>query len=192
MCVKSRFQLILLIVFLCTELASARGECQPVAVATWHFGKIAVTAAADILRNGNAVDAVEAGVNAVELDTQDQYFVGYGGLPNADGVMELDAAIMDGNSACSPCHSRPASCTRPNLWRSIPHAYRFRCTIHTTIISLSPPHALARTAVRQSLAPPPSLARRSGLPVRRGARIAGLPPACVRRAVKPSPHSIGE
>lgn len=38
------------------------------------------------------------GINAVELDTEDQYFVGVGGLPNAEGVMELDAAIMDGNS----------------------------------------------------------------------------------------------
>ena len=35
---------------------------------------------------------------AVELDNQDQYFVGLGGLPNADGVMELDAAVMDGKT----------------------------------------------------------------------------------------------
>ena len=34
----------------------------------------------------------------MELDTQDQYFVGLGGLPNADGVMEFDAAVMDGKS----------------------------------------------------------------------------------------------
>lgn len=41
---------------------------------------------------------VDAGITAVELDTQDQYFVGLGGLPNADGVMEYDAAIMDGKT----------------------------------------------------------------------------------------------
>ena len=83
---------------ICTlQLIGARSECcQPVAVATWHFGKIAVSAAAEVLTAGSAVDAVEAGVNAVEIDTKDQYFVGYGGLPNADGIMELDAAIMDG------------------------------------------------------------------------------------------------
>jgi isoaspartyl peptidase/L-asparaginase-like protein (Ntn-hydrolase superfamily) len=74
---------------------------KPVAVATWHFGKIAVEAAAKVLAKGGAIDACEAGVNAVELDTQDQYFVGYGGLPNAEGVMELDAAIMDGTNPWS-------------------------------------------------------------------------------------------
>lgn len=38
------------------------------------------------------------GITAVELDTKDQYFVGLGGLPNADGVMEFDAAVMDGKT----------------------------------------------------------------------------------------------
>lgn len=48
--------------------------------------------------NSTAVDAVEAGINAVEIDEKDQYFVGAGGLPNSMGVMELDAAIMDHKS----------------------------------------------------------------------------------------------
>lgn len=38
------------------------------------------------------------GVTAVELDTQDQYYVGLGGLPNSDGVMEFDAAVMEGTT----------------------------------------------------------------------------------------------
>lgn len=41
---------------------------------------------------------VDIGITAVELDNQDQYFVGLGGLPNADGVMEFDAAVMDGKT----------------------------------------------------------------------------------------------
>lgn len=41
---------------------------------------------------------VRSGITAVELDTQDQYFVGLGGLPNADGLMEFDAAVMDGKT----------------------------------------------------------------------------------------------
>jgi N4-(beta-N-acetylglucosaminyl)-L-asparaginase len=66
------------------------------AVATWKFGQIAINEAIQILRNGgSAVEAVEKGINAVELDTKDQYYVGVGGYPNKNGVMELDAAIMD-------------------------------------------------------------------------------------------------
>lgn len=48
-----------------------------------------ITAGADVL------DAVIAGVNIVELDPEDTS-VGYGGLPNADGVVQLDASVMHG------------------------------------------------------------------------------------------------
>jgi isoaspartyl peptidase/L-asparaginase-like protein (Ntn-hydrolase superfamily) len=65
-------------------------------VATWSFGAIAVEECVPLLLAGcSALKAVEKGVNKVELDDQDQYFVGVGGLPNADGVMEFDSAIMD-------------------------------------------------------------------------------------------------
>jgi N4-(beta-N-acetylglucosaminyl)-L-asparaginase len=76
-----------------------RGGGPAIAVATWDFGEIAVKEAAAHLREGwSAVDAAEAGVKAVEFDEQDQYYVGYGGLPNRDGLMEMDAAIMDGGA----------------------------------------------------------------------------------------------
>ncbi|HXH05272.1 MAG TPA: N(4)-(beta-N-acetylglucosaminyl)-L-asparaginase [Vicinamibacterales bacterium] len=48
-----------------------------------------ITAGQDVL------DAVIAGVNIVELDPEDTS-VGYGGLPNADGVVQLDASVMHG------------------------------------------------------------------------------------------------
>jgi len=48
-----------------------------------------MTAGADVL------DALIAGVNIVELDPEDTS-VGYGGLPNADGVVQLDACCMHG------------------------------------------------------------------------------------------------
>ncbi len=48
-----------------------------------------ITAGSDVL------DAVVAGVNIVELDPEDTS-VGYGGLPNADGVVQLDASVMHG------------------------------------------------------------------------------------------------
>jgi isoaspartyl peptidase/L-asparaginase-like protein (Ntn-hydrolase superfamily) len=46
---------------------------------------------------GSALDAVERGVNAVELDPS-VTSVGYGGMPNASGEVELDAMIMDGRT----------------------------------------------------------------------------------------------
>jgi N4-(beta-N-acetylglucosaminyl)-L-asparaginase len=48
-----------------------------------------MTAGSDVL------DACIAGVNIVELDPEDTS-VGYGGLPNADGVVQLDASVMHG------------------------------------------------------------------------------------------------
>src|SRR5918993_1384196 len=42
-----------------------------------------------------AVAAAVAGVNIVELDPEESG-VGYGGLPNADGVVQLDASVMHG------------------------------------------------------------------------------------------------
>lgn len=44
---------------------------------------------------GDTLDAVVAGVNIVEEDPEDTS-VGYGGLPNEDGVVELDACVMHG------------------------------------------------------------------------------------------------
>lgn len=44
---------------------------------------------------GSALDAVERGANLIEVDPNDTS-VGYGGLPNEEGVVQLDASIMDG------------------------------------------------------------------------------------------------
>ena len=59
-------------------------------------GVAAVATAVAAMSAGAApVDAAVAGVNLNELDPEDNS-VGYGGLPNEDGVVELDAAVMDG------------------------------------------------------------------------------------------------
>jgi len=52
----------------------------------------------EILKGGGScLDAVIAGVNRVEEDPED-ITVGYGGLPNERGVVELDASVMHGPS----------------------------------------------------------------------------------------------
>jgi N4-(beta-N-acetylglucosaminyl)-L-asparaginase len=48
-----------------------------------------------LLKGEDVVDAVVAGVNLCELDPLDDS-VGYGGLPNADGVVQLDSSCMHG------------------------------------------------------------------------------------------------
>lgn len=48
-----------------------------------------------ITRGSDVLEAVVAGVNIVELDPLDTS-VGYGGLPNAEGVVQLDSCVMHG------------------------------------------------------------------------------------------------
>lgn len=75
----------------------------PIAIATWEFGMRTCDAAIAVLAaGGSALDAVEKGATATEDDICVDS-VGFGGLPNAEGVVELDAAVMDG-----PTHSAGA------------------------------------------------------------------------------------
>lgn len=72
-----------------------------VSLATWPFGQIAVRAAVPVLREGRpALDGAVAGAQAVE-DDPSVTSVGYGGLPNALGQVQLDACVMDGRTLAS-------------------------------------------------------------------------------------------
>ncbi len=68
---------------------------KPIAIASAN-GLAATAKAMELITAGaDALDAVIAGVNIVENDPKDMS-VGYGGLPNEDGVVELDSSVMHG------------------------------------------------------------------------------------------------
>jgi N4-(beta-N-acetylglucosaminyl)-L-asparaginase len=72
----------------------------PLVISTWGANQKANAEAWKILYNGGrAVDAVERGVQIPEADPSDQS-VGFGGLPDRDGKVTLDACIMDEYANC--------------------------------------------------------------------------------------------
>lgn len=67
-------------------------------IATWTMALDGVTLGAEQLKsNGFAGDAIEAAIKDVE-DGEYYKSVGYGGLPNEEMIVELDAAYMDGDT----------------------------------------------------------------------------------------------
>ena len=69
--------------------------CKPVVISTWNHGLPANEEAWKILAgNGYSLDAVEAGVRVPEADPE-VITVGYGGIPDGDGKVTLDACIMN-------------------------------------------------------------------------------------------------
>jgi len=68
---------------------------EPIVISTWKHGVAANERAYEILSSGgNSLDAVEEGVKVSENDPN-VLSVGYGGLPDNEGRVTLDAAIMD-------------------------------------------------------------------------------------------------
>ena len=77
--------------------AAAQAQAAPrnIVISSWN-GLRACAKAMEMLHAGkDTLDAVIAGVNINELDPEDNT-VGYGGLPNEEGVVELDASVMHG------------------------------------------------------------------------------------------------
>lgn len=81
--------------------ASMKGKInKPLVISTWRFGKSANEEAWNVLSGGGlALDAVEAGVRVPEGDPEVRT-VGYGGRPDRDGIVTLDACIMDEQDRC--------------------------------------------------------------------------------------------
>lgn len=70
-------------------------SAQATVVSTWNFGMKANELAWTVLKkNGRALDAVEQGIKLIEADADNQS-VGIGGLPDRDGIVTLDASIMN-------------------------------------------------------------------------------------------------
>ena len=85
------------------------GKTLPLVIASAN-GINAVAKAYDIIIDGNdALDGVIAGVNLVEDDPMD-HSVGLGGLPNEDGIVELDSCCMHG-----PTHNAGAVAAIRNI-----------------------------------------------------------------------------
>src|SRR5438046_2634919 len=98
---------------------------KPIVVSTWLMGIGANRAAWAVLKEGGrALDAVEAGVKVPEADPKERS-VGYGGRPDRDGHVTLDACIMDeqsniGSVACLEHIVHPVSVARAVMEKT-PH-----------------------------------------------------------------------
>ena len=98
---------------------------KPIVLSTWNFGIQANEAAWEVLKNnGRSLDAVEAGVKIPEGDPKERS-VGYGGRPDRDGKITLDACIMDefsniGSVACLQHIKHPISVARAVMEKT-PH-----------------------------------------------------------------------
>lgn len=67
-------------------------------IATWRMAYEGIEEGSEVLRKkGHAADAIEQAIKNVE-DNPYYISVGYGGLPNEDMEVELDAAFMDGTT----------------------------------------------------------------------------------------------
>ena len=67
-------------------------------IATWVMARYAIEEGNELLlKNGDAADAIETAIKMVE-DYPYYKSVGYGGLPNERGEVELDGAFMDGKT----------------------------------------------------------------------------------------------
>src|ERR1700712_4721892 len=72
---------------------------KPIVISTWDSGMAVNAAAWKILAaNGKSLDAVEAG--AIQIEDTINCCVGLGGYPDRDGIITLDACIMDEHANC--------------------------------------------------------------------------------------------
>ena len=82
----------------CVKAGSANSNSKtnpsmPLIISTWSFGEAANNEALKVNKKGGSLmDSIEKGINITENDPNNSS-VGIGGLPNSDGVVQLDACI---------------------------------------------------------------------------------------------------
>lgn len=96
----------------------------PIILATWKNEEAIEAARQKLEAGGTALDAVEAGAKVPEADPKN-ITVGYGGLPDRDGVVTLDACIMNdkgdaGSVTFLPKIKHPVSVAR-KIMEDTPH-----------------------------------------------------------------------
>ena len=101
-----------------------KGIQKPIVISTWDSGMQVNAEAWKILSsNGKSIDAVEAG--AMYIEDTINCCVGLGGYPDRDGIVTLDACIMDENANCGAvagmeCIKHPIAVARKVMERT-PH-----------------------------------------------------------------------
>ncbi len=74
-----------------------KGVSEPKVIYTWDYGPVPGKTAMALINEGkSSLDAIEAGIKIIEADPN-VLSVGYGGLPDAEGKVTLDASVMDWN-----------------------------------------------------------------------------------------------
>ena len=100
-----------------SQKASAKSKPQnklPVIISTWPFGKPANEKALEVYKKtGSMLDGVERGIWVAESDAKNAS-VGLGGIPAANGIVQLDACIMKG-----PGHDAGAVCAIESILHPI-------------------------------------------------------------------------
>lgn len=113
----------------CSNNPSANGSALgkvsgPLVISTWRNIKANEAAWDVVSKGGRALDAVENGVMVAENDSDDRS-VGYGGRPDREGNVTLDACIMDemGNcgSVCALQHIRNPISVARRVMEDTPH-----------------------------------------------------------------------
>ncbi len=77
------------------DFAKKKGTSKPKVIYTWDYGPVPGETVIDLIKKGKtSLDAIIEGVKIIEADPN-VLSVGYGGLPDAEGKVTLDASVMD-------------------------------------------------------------------------------------------------